>query len=173
MALEEPPRDDFGDVFPLDDAAPEPPDPGEGPRGKRRACVDCGGSGGGRDGCEHREIAHFEAPTRAVEEAIARLRRAAAEHRAASRALRALVMTEVARGRAELETAPAATPDPLPPALPPPLPSPPEPCPRCAEQAAEAEAVPGAALRVARRRPRAVAGQQAFVFMWERDPSAP
>ncbi len=74
--------------------------------GLDRVCLDCGEKGRGNEGCAHREVARLTEASRSVGEAVARLRRAAAEHRAASRALRALVMAEVGRDRAEIEMKP-------------------------------------------------------------------
>jgi hypothetical protein len=147
---------DLDGAFPLDDDLP--PDEGE---ALGRVCLACGGDGHAHDGCAHGEIARLTAPSRAVEEAVVRLRRAAAEHRAAARALRVLVLTEVARERAELETsAPEAPAEPLPePEVAAPLP-----CARCAERDAEAAAPAGGAPRAARKRARAAEGQQAFTF---------
>jgi hypothetical protein len=108
-------------------------------------CIDCG-----TDGCrEHGETARLEAPSRAVHDAVARLQRAAAEHRVAARALRALVLSEVARGRGDLETKP-------PPQA--------EPCPQCAIRDAEAAAAPAAVTKAARRRAKGDDGQQALPF---------
>lgn len=110
-----------------------------------RVCIGCGGDGGVRDGCEHREIARDVAPSRTIHDALLRVRRAAAEHRAAVRALRVLVLAEVARGRGDLETKPEAVP---------------EPCPRCLIRAAEEANGP----KPPRRRGRGGEGQQALPF---------
>jgi len=96
---------------------------------------------------EPREIVRLEAPSRAVRDAVARLRRAGAEQRAAARALRALVLTEVARGRGDLE-APARLVDP---------------CPRCLIRDAEAAAAASGVTRPARK-PKGERGQQALPF---------
>ncbi len=64
----------------------------------------------------------LETPSRAVRDAVARLRRVAAEHRAAARALRALALAEVARGNGELEAIPLHDEG---------SDAGPEPCPRC------------------------------------------
>ncbi|WP_438027819.1 hypothetical protein [Sorangium sp. So ce233] len=178
-----PSSEDPIDAIPPDDtAADEAFSSAGGPLSLDRICIDCGSSGGGgHDGCAHRERARFQAPSRAALELVARLRRAAAEHRAAARALRALVTAEHARGRAELERAepepvdppqPEAAPEP--PAPPPPAAASPEPdeppavCPRCAERAGErpesepAEA--GAPPRRPKRRGRVIVEQQALPF---------
>ncbi|WP_437962388.1 hypothetical protein WME76_44870 (plasmid) [Sorangium sp. So ce119] len=180
-----PPSEDPVDAIPPDDiAADEAFSAAGGPLSLDRICIDCGSSsgGGGHDGCAHRERARFQAPSRAALELVARLRRAAAEHRAAARALRALVTAEHARGRAELER---AEPDPVDPpqpeeapephAPPPPAAASPQPdepppavCPRCAERASErpgsdpAEA--GAPPRRPKRRGRVIVEQQALPF---------
>ncbi|WP_433934532.1 hypothetical protein AB3662_08030 [Sorangium cellulosum] len=179
-----PPSEDPVDAIPPDEiAADEAFSAAGGPLSLDRICIDCGSSGGGgHDGCAHRERARFQAPSRAALELVARLRRAAAEHRAAARALRALVTAEHARGRAELERAepepvdppqPEAAPEPH--APPPPAAASPEPdepppavCPRCAERAGErpegepAEA--GAPPRRPKRRGRVIVEQQALPF---------
>ncbi len=107
IALAPPPsRDEIEDAFPSDDAvvieiasiAEETTRPNE------RICLGCGSDGSRHEGCSHAEVARLHEPSRAAGELVARLRRAAAEHRAASRALRALVTSELGRGRAELET---------------------------------------------------------------------
>jgi hypothetical protein len=153
-AVEELPRDDIADVF-RDD---EPP--AEEPILLGRVCLWCGGEGSAYEGCDHRELARFSGASRTAHEAVMRLRRAAAEHRAAARALRALVLTEVSRDRAELESRP-------PPA--------PLPCSRCAARdaaaAAEAPAVeaPTPAPPRAKKRAKGTETQQAFDFAGERD----
>jgi hypothetical protein len=166
QALGESPRDDqLMDVFPPDDA----------PRNERasmldempgsgRVCIECGSDGGTREGCEAHEIACFHAPSRAVSEAVLRLRTAAAEHRAASRALRALVMAEIGRDRAELDPKPPARPDPP---YRPEVPATSDPCPRCAEREAEVSAAGQKPTRGAHKRQRASADQQAFAFAKE------
>jgi hypothetical protein len=106
-----------------------------------RLCIACGA-----EGCrDHGEMARLDAPSRTLREAIERLRRVAAEHRAAARALRVLVLTEVARGRGDLETKPA-------PVI--------EPCPRCTIRDAEAASPPRNTTRKAKRE----SGQQALPF---------
>ncbi|WP_437757792.1 hypothetical protein [Sorangium sp. So ce1389] len=184
-----PPNEDPVDAIPPDDTAADETFSGDGGQPSlERICIDCGSTGGGgHDGCAHRERARFHAPPRAAIELVARLRRAAAEHRAAARALRALVTAEHARGRAELERAePEPPPEPEPPqpevpeppAPPPPAAAAPEPvepspavCPRCAERTegepAEAEAPP----RRPKRRGRVVLEQQALPFA--SDPEQP
>ncbi|MGK3965928.1 hypothetical protein WMF38_17330 [Sorangium sp. So ce118] len=185
-----PPNEDPVDAIPPDDTAADETFSGDGaPPSLERICIDCGSSGGGgHDGCAHRERARFHAPPRAALELVARLRRAAAEHRAAARALRALVTAEHARGRAEIERAePEPPPEPEPPQPEPPEPPAPPPpatvaapepvepspavCPRCAERTdgepAEAEAPP----RRPKRRGRVVLEQQALPFA--SDPEQP
>ncbi len=111
---------------------PNPPDRDLAEGAIPRLCLACAA-----DDChEHREIVRLEAPSRAVHDAVARLRRAAAEQRAAARALRALVLTEVARGRGDLEAAPV-------PVV--------EPCPRCLIRDAEAAAAASGVTRPARK----------------------
>lgn len=166
-ALRGPPREDIMDVFPADDVpmnevSPPPDEPPELP-GSGRVCIACGGEGGGREGCEHAEVARLEAPSRAVMEAVARLQQAAAEHRAAVRAVRSLVMSEVARGRAELEVKP---PPPRAEATTAVV------CPRCAEQEAESSGT-GHRASGARRRHRAAIAQETFVFAREPEPPTP
>ncbi|WP_437877526.1 hypothetical protein [Sorangium sp. So ce513] len=179
-----PPHEDPIDAIPPDDtAADEAFSSVGGPLSLDRICTDCGSSGGGgHDGCAHRERARFQAPSRAALELVARLRRAAAEHRAAARALRALVNAERARGRAELERAepepidppqPETPPAPVAAAAPAPEERPPAVCPRCAEregggagarpegEPAEAGAPPP---RRTKRRGRVVVEQQALPF---------
>jgi hypothetical protein len=170
------PRDEhLTDVFPVDDVPVNEneiaPPSDEALVGGRvcRVCIECGGDGRGREGCEHAETATLHAPSRAMAEAVARLQRAAAEHRAAARAVRALVTTEVARGRAELEAKPPARPE-----------HPPETdepaatgsCPRCAEREAEPNAA-GSRAPGGRRRQRAAVAQEAFSFAREPEPRAP
>ncbi|MGK3991007.1 hypothetical protein WME99_48620, partial [Sorangium sp. So ce136] len=158
-----PSNEDPVDAIPPDDTAADEAFSGDGgPHSLERICIDCGSSsgGGGHDGCAHRERARFHAPPRAALELVARLRRAAAEHRAAARALRALVTAEHARGRAELERAePEPPPEPEPPQ--PEAPEPPAPaaaapepvepspafCPRCAERTEGEPAEAGAPPR--------------------------
>jgi hypothetical protein len=137
VAFEEPPRDDVADYIRGDDL------PQETPISLERACLWCGGDGGVNEGCEHREIARFAGASRAVEEAVLRLRQAASEHRAAARALRTLALAEVARDRAELETRPA---EPATAAAPPPPAPAPAPAAKPKKRARQAE------------------GQQAFLF---------
>jgi hypothetical protein len=109
-----------------------------------RLCLACAG-----DDChEHREIVRLEAPSRAVHDAVARLRAAAAEQRAAARALRALVLTEVARGRGDLEASPVPVATP---------------CPRCLIRDAEAAAAASGVTRPARKS-KGENGQQPLPF---------
>jgi hypothetical protein len=129
-----PSRDDVADAWPGHEEAEIDRSEDTGPIAP--FCIECGA-----ETCrEHGEIARLDAPSRSVSEAVARLRRAAAEQRAASRALRVLVLTEVARSRGDLETTPA-------PQV--------EPCPRClirdAEAAAAAVAAEGATKGTARK----------------------
>ncbi len=176
-----PSRDEIEDAFPSDDAvvieiasvAEETTRPNE------RICLGCGGDGSRHEGCSHAEVARLHEPSRAAGEMVARLRRAAAEHRAASRALRALVTSELGRGRAELETTATTTPVDLEAEAPPAAIEAPlatieaavVPCPRCAEREAEsAGAVAGAGVvvsppRAARKRGRAAIDQQTFPFL--------
>ncbi len=158
-------RDEIADAFPSDDAVViEIASFAEETRANERICLGCGGDGSRHEGCSHAEIARLHEPSRAAGEMVARLRRAAAEHRAASRALRALVTSELGRGRAELETTtmpaereaeatPAATEEE-------PAPAPEAtamvPCPRCAEREGEGEGVVVSPPRAARKRARAV-----------------
>jgi hypothetical protein len=110
-----------------------------------RLCVECGA-----DDCrDHGETARLDAPSRAVREAVARLRRAAAEQRTAARTLRSIVLSEVARGRGDLETRP---------------PPQPEPCSRCTIRDAEAAAAPAAVKKVPTRRAKGESRQQALPF---------
>ncbi|WP_437969416.1 hypothetical protein WMF04_09000 [Sorangium sp. So ce260] len=191
-----PPNEDPIDAIPPDDTAGDETFTGDGgPLSLERICIDCGSSGGGaHDGCAHRERARFHAPPRAALELVARLRRAAAEHRAAARALRALVTAEHARGRAELERAEPEPVEPPPPEAapePPPRPAtalePDEPpqavCPRCAErteaapgertEAAPAEPDAGAPPRRPKRKGRVPLEQQAFPFTGDSEQRSP
>jgi hypothetical protein len=156
-------RDEIADAFPSDDAVViEIASFAEETRANERICLGCGGDGSRHEGCSHAEIARLHEPSRAAGEMVARLRRAAAEHRAASRALRALVTSELGRGRAELETTtiPAEIEAEATPAVTEEEPAPaPEtaaevPCPRCAER--EGEGVVVSPPRAARKRARAV-----------------
>ncbi|APR77391.1 Hypothetical protein A7982_02738 [Minicystis rosea] len=144
-----PPPDDVADVF-LDDDLPANREEDAGSLG--RICIACGGDDTIHDGCAHTEVARIDAPSRALHDAVLRLRRAAVEQRAAVRALRSLVLSEVARGRGDLETAPAPRP---------------EPCPRClirdAEEAAAAAAA-GLPPKPVRRRGKGEGTQQALPF---------
>ena len=198
--VEEESADEMVDAFPSEDGAVEGAPAIESPAAGERVCLGCGGRGTG-EGCDHREIARFDAPSRAVQEAVARLRRAAAEHRAAARALRALAMADVSRGRAEFDAVPfdpAALPcercaerDAAPPracercaerdAAPPPAcerclerdAAPPPPCDRCAEREGDLVIAGPNAARSARRKGRAPAGQQAFPFLATAPPELP
>ncbi len=72
-------------------------------------------------------MARLDSPSRLTREALGRLERADAEHRAAARSLRGMVMREVALGRGSVE---------VPPPPKPPVPQPTlGPCLRCAELA--------------------------------------
>lgn len=160
-------RDEITDAFPPDDAVViEMATFTEEPRANERFCLTCGGDGSRHEGCTHAEIARLQEPSRAAGEMIARLRRAAAEHRAASRALRALVTAELHRGRAEIEEAPPPAPFAASraPASPP--------CPRCVEREAEMVAAVLAAPKAARKRGRAAVDQQALPFLSEPAPAA-
>jgi hypothetical protein len=138
-----PPPDDVGDAWPADEASEA--DRSEEPGPIARLCIECG-----TDDCrEHGEIARLDAPSRTLRDTVSRLRRAASEHRAAARALRVLVLSEVARGRGDLET--TATP-------------PAEPCPRCVIRDAEAAATPAAVAKGTARRAKGENGQQALPF---------
>ncbi|WP_437612395.1 hypothetical protein WMF20_08890 [Sorangium sp. So ce834] len=172
------------DAIPPDDtAADEAFSAAGGPPSLERICIDCGSGGGAHDGCAHRERARFHAPTRAALELVARLRRAAAEHRAAARALRALVTAEHARGRAEIEREepeppappqPAAAPEPPPPAAAPESDdAPPALCPRCAERIEAAPAEPEAPQRRQKRKGRVPLEQQAFPFTGDSEQRSP
>jgi len=153
-------RDEITDAFPPDDAVViEMAAFTEESRANERICLACGGDGSRHEGCVHGEIARLHEPSRAAGEMIARLKRAAAEHRAASRALRALVTAEFARERATLETTP------VPPVVNRPTPS--APCPRCAEREAEMVAAVLNTPRPARKRGRAAVDQQSLPFSKE------
>jgi hypothetical protein len=96
-----PSRDELTDAFPSDDAVViEIASFAEETRANERICLWCGGDSSRHEGCDHAEVARLHEPSRAAGEMVARLKRAAAEHRAASRALRALVTSELGRGRA-------------------------------------------------------------------------
>ncbi|WP_437769644.1 hypothetical protein WMF27_07265 [Sorangium sp. So ce281] len=179
-----PPAEEPIDAIPPDDtAADEPSSAVREPLALDLICIDCGSSGRGHDGCAHRERARFHAPPRAALELVARLRRAAAEHRAAARALRALVTAEHARGRAEIERAdpvepqPEAAPEPpSPPRLEIAAPEPPAPpavCPRCAEQTEGEPAESGAPPRRPKRKGRVALEQQAFLFSSDSEQRSP
>lgn len=147
VALDEPPPpDDALDDYVEPDLAAITSDDPE-PIG--RLCLACGGDGDLPDGCDHDEVARLDAPSRAVHEARGRLRRAAAEHRAAARALRVLVLSEVARDRGDLETKPAPRP---------------EPCPRCLIRDAEIAAQSSAPPKPVKRRSKGDEGQQGLLF---------
>jgi hypothetical protein len=135
VAMEDlPPPDDVVDAYPDDDPVIDRHDD---TTSIDRLCLACGGDGTAHDGCAHGEIARLDEPSRAIRDAVARLERAAAEHRAAVRALRVLVLSEVARGRGDLETAPAPKP---------------EPCPRCLIRDAEEAAAAAGTAKVAKRK---------------------
>lgn len=141
------PPDDVGDHHYSDDDDSIPSDDAEDPTPIDRLCLTCGGDGTAHDGCPHAEIAHLTEPSRAIRDALTRLERAAAEHRAAARALRVQVLSEVARGRGDLETAPAPKP---------------EPCPRCLIRDAEEAAANGGVVKGKRKAK--VGVQQALPF---------
>ncbi len=155
--------DEIGDIF--------PPDPSDDavvielrevaapPRMNEPVCLACGGDGSRHEGCDHAEVARLQEPSRAAGEMIDRLRKAAAEHRAASRALRALVTSELSRDRADLTTkrpaeaaAPALAADPD------------APCPRCAERDGGGTEAVIPAARAGRKRGRAPVTQQTLQF---------
>jgi hypothetical protein len=147
-----PPPDDVADAWSANEEASEDEESGAGEGGGRptpgpiaRLCIECGA-----DDCrEHGEIARIDAPSRALHDAVARLKRVAAERRAATRALRVLVLSEVARGRGDLETrlAPKA-----------------EPCPRCLIRDAEAAAAASGVTRATTRRAKGDSGQRTLPF---------
>ncbi|WP_437280442.1 hypothetical protein WME90_07730 [Sorangium sp. So ce375] len=177
-----PPAEEPIDAIPPDDAAADEPSSAvREPLALERICIDCGSSGAAHDGCAHRERARFHAPPRAALELVARLRRAAAEHRAAARALRSLVTAEHARGRAEIERAdpvepsqPEAAPEPPRPAA---APAPEEPtpaaCPRCAERAEVEPADAGTPARRPKRKGRVALEQQALPFSSDSEQRSP
>lgn len=115
VAIDEPSPDFAPDAFPAF-AEDEPRSTGaeRDEPALDRVCIACGGDGFAHDGCPHDEIARVDAPSRVLLDALVRLRRAAAEHRAAARALRTLVLADVARGRGDLESTPQPKPEPCP-----------------------------------------------------------
>jgi hypothetical protein len=140
---EDPPSPDVADAWPADEepALPRSADPGP----LAAFCLECA-----TEGClEHGETVRLDAPSRAMHEAVARLRRAGAEQRAAARTLRLLVLSEVARGRGDLETRPA-------PQV--------EPCPRCLIRDAEAAAAADGVTRGTARKAKRESGQQTLPF---------
>jgi hypothetical protein len=162
------------DVFPSDDVgvveiaeSAERAENDEGSRPNEPICLACGGDGSRHDGCDHVEVARLVAPSRAAGEMVARLRLAAAEHRAASRALRALVTSELSRDRAELTTKrPAEAPAKLV------AEAEQVPCPRCAEREAEGAPAVITAARASRKRGRAPVDQQTLPFTKRPAPAA-
>jgi hypothetical protein len=152
--VEDTPPDDMVDPVPADDVSAGMIADDEVPA--LRVCLACGASElEPVDGCDHPEVALFDAPTRTTRTAVARLCRAISEHRQAERALAAIVATECARGRAMFERRPE------------PPPPPPSPCPTCLarEERADAEErvrVPRA--RPARRRATGTAEQMPLAF---------
>ncbi len=180
VALREPSPDDGAEPFPSDEASGDEAIPFEAPLSFDRVCLACGG---GHEGCEHRERVSFHLPSPVIRSRIERLRRAAAEHRAAERALRALSLSEHARGRADVEVqapepiesepppwaeaAAPATSSEITAALP---------CPRCAEREAtpsiEASATPVAAPRKARKKATPVTVQGSFAFLGDAETPA-
>jgi len=137
-----PPPDEVADAWPADEAAFTI---GEATAPLARLCIVCG-----EEDCdEHHEIARLDAPSRTVHDAVARLQRAATEHRAAERALRALVLSEVAKGRGELEPTPASRT---------------EQCPRCLIRDAEAAAAAAGTTKASTRKAKGENGQQALPF---------
>ena len=192
VAFPEPTLDEGGNPFPSDEPSAGDGAPFEEPLSFDHVCLECGG---GHDGCEHLERVSFLLPSPVIRSKIERLRRAAAEHRAAMRALRALSISENARGRADLERAPPPRESEPPPWLEAPAPAPliesvkiepapalvesaaPAPCPRCAEREAaaksEATEAPTAAPRRARKKPQATPVQHSFPFLNEAEPLPP
>jgi hypothetical protein len=176
VALREPTPDDAGEPFPPDDSGSDEPQVFEPALSFERVCLACGG---GHEGCEHPERVSFLLPSPVIRSRIERLRRAAAEHRAAERALRALAVSEQARGRADVELPAPRLLDEPPPWEEAAPPAPIEasaaaapPCPRCAERehapAGDASPMPVAAPRKARKKAQAVASDQAtFSFLAE------
>ena len=126
-----------------------------------RICLDCGGDGHAHDGCAHLEIARLDGDSRNASEVVLRLRRAVAEHRAAARALRGLVLSEVARGRAQVESPAVET-------VPPRAAEDALACARCAERDADPAAAPRALPRGARQKAPRSDAQQAFAFAGRR-----
>jgi hypothetical protein len=138
------------DVIPSDEPALHEPDVGQAVvRG--RVCLSCGTANGAHESCDHPEVARLDDPSRATRNAIARLRRAATEHRAAARAVHALVASEAARGRAEFEVVPVPAPEPAP-------------CARCAERAAAGGLPLRATPASPRRKSRDHPAQRCFSF---------
>ena len=157
------PDDEIGDAFPPDDAVVielrEVADIAAVPRGNEPICLACGGDGSRHEGCDHIEVARLHEPSRAAGEMIERLRKAAVEHRAASRALRALVTSELSRDRADLTTKrPAAV------AVAALEGGSVVPCPRCAEREAGGTEALIPAVRAGRKRGRAPVTQQSLPF---------
>lgn len=148
-------RDD-ADAFPSDDAvvieighfaeSAESAESAEKSRANEPICLACGGDGSRHEGCDHLEVARLHAPSRAAGEMVARLQRAAAEHRAASRALRALVTSELSRDRAELTTK-----KPVEPPAPATSVGAEVPCPRCAESEGALSPPPRATRKLRRK----------------------
>lgn len=171
---EAPSRDEAADVFPSDDVgvieiadSTERAENDEGSRPNEPICLACGGDGSRHEGCDHVEVARLVAPSRAAGEMVARLRLAAAEHRAASRALRALVTSELSRDRAELTTKkPVEAPRP---AI---ADAEQVPCPRCAEREGEGASTVITAARASRKRGRAPVDQQTLPFTKRPTPAA-
>jgi hypothetical protein len=172
VVLRDPARDEEVEPFSLDEAGDDAPAAFDPPFSFERVCMACGG---GHEGCEHLERVSFLLPSPVIRARIERLRRAAAEHRAAARALRALATSEHARGRADLETSPALPSEPPPwvDAPPPATPAAPltAPCPRCAERGerdettTEAVVAPAPSARRARKKAPTSAGQGSFAFL--------
>jgi hypothetical protein len=94
----------------FDDCASPAPPRGDGPM---RVCLACGEAPSSRE-CPHDEVATLETPATAVRAAAAQLARATQERRAAERALRRLVESELLRGRASVEREAAPPPQPPP-----------------------------------------------------------
>jgi hypothetical protein len=171
-------RDEIADAFPPDDGVVIEighfAEAVEETRANERFCLACGGDGSRHEGCDHAEVARLLEPSRSAGEMIARLRRAAAEHRAASRALRALVTSELNRERAELETRGATVIEKTPIVIEAPASAAEAaaevPCLRCAEREGEGAVVNPP--RAARKRARKGVDQQSLPFVNEPAPAA-
>ncbi len=149
--------DELSDVVPSDEPTVHGSDATE-DLDDHRVCLSCGSINSAHQVCTHREVARFYETSRKVRDAVARLRNAVAEQRAAERAMRALVTSEATRGRAEFE--------PLPPTI-----SVSAPCTRCAARAtAELTALEQAvttATRKTHKKPRISDAQCVITFAAE------